>query len=109
MIYIEEGEKGQAIKSDADKLPMMLTMPAINEAVVRARVYGISKYGNKDNWKEVEKERWQNALVRHIMLYVKDPDGVDEESGLPHLVHVAFNTAAILEIEAEESQKKHVL
>ena len=109
MIYMKEGDKGQAVKSDADKLPMMLTMPAINEAVVRARVHGISKYGNKDNWKEVEKERWQNALIRHIMLYIEDPDGVDAESGLTHLTHVAFNVAAILEMEKEESQKKHGL
>ena len=33
------------------------------------------------------------------MLYLDDPDGLDDESGLPHLWHLACNVAFLCERE----------
>ena len=33
------------------------------------------------------------------MAYINDPHGLDEESGLPHLYHVACNIAFLCELE----------
>jgi hypothetical protein len=87
----------QEVKSDAGKLQMMLMLPAINQSVVRVREYGVKKYKDKDNWKKVEQSRWQNAMLRHLMEYIKDEDSKDEESGLRHIDHIACNLAYILE------------
>lgn len=90
-------KEGQEAKADAGKLQMMLMLPAINMAVVRVREYGILKYKDKDNWKKVNRSRWENALIRHLMEYIKDPYSKDEESGLRHIDHIACNLAYILE------------
>lgn len=61
---------------------------------------GKEKYPDPNNWKKVEgaKTRYQESLMRHL---IKHNMGIlrDEESGLPHLVHVAWNALAILELE----------
>jgi len=90
------------VKHDEGKLKMMLMLPAINEAVVRVREYGIEKYKDKDNWKQVDIERWQNAMMRHMMEYIKDNESKDAESGLRHIDHVACNLAYILENMKED-------
>ena len=52
-----------------------------------------------DNWKQVEKERYRDAMMRHMLKYLDDPDGVDEESGIKHLHHLACNVAFLCEME----------
>lgn len=94
---VEDNLKHQEVKADAGKLQMMLMLPAINRAVVRVREYGILKYKDKDNWKKINRSRWENALIRHLMEYIKDPYSKDEESGLRHIDHIACNLAYILE------------
>lgn len=89
----------QSIKADAGKLRLSLVPSEIIRAVARVREYGVNKYGEKESWREVEVERYRDALLRHILAYKDDPDGVDEESGLPHLEHVACNVAFLLEME----------
>jgi len=97
-----ENDSYYEAKADKGKLQMMLMLPAINEAVVKVREYGIEKYGDKDNWKKVELSRWQNAMMRHMMGYMADPDSRDEESGLLHIEHIACNLAYILENMRED-------
>ena len=62
-------------------------------------MYGNNKYGSPDNWKQVEKERYKDAAYRHFLAYLDNPNGVDEESGLPHLSHLACNIAFLCEME----------
>lgn len=77
------------------------------EAVGHVRTYGTSKdKGDPDNWRKVETERYLDALMRHICDWMRDPDGLDAESGLPHLEHVACNVAFLLEIERDSSNQK---
>lgn len=92
----------QTAKKDADKPRCGLVPPAIIEAIGRVRSFGVKKYADPDNWLRVEKERYVDALLRHICKYLRDPKGVDKESGLPHLEHAACNMAFILELDERQ-------
>ena len=77
----------------------------IIEAVMRVREYGTAKYKSPDNWKQVESQRYWDALLRHAMAAWDDWTSVDEESGLPHLWHICCN-AAFLCSRMEEKEVK---
>lgn len=103
---ISEGRKivlDQSVKADAGKPKLSLVPPQIIRDIAVIREYGNNKYpeGGKDNWKSVEPERYRDALFRHLLLYLEDPYGVDEESGLKHLAHVACNVAFLCELEKD--------
>lgn len=92
----------QNAKHDAGKPRLSLVSPYLIEAVGRVRTFGCEKYGDPENWKEVEPERYKDALIRHLCAYLKDPESVDEESGLNHLEHVACNVNFLLEMQQTE-------
>jgi hypothetical protein len=83
----------QEIKRDAGKIRPTLVPPELIEAVARVRQFGVEKYGDTDSWKQVEPERYRDAMYRHLLAYIADPASVDAESGLPHLWHLACNAA----------------
>lgn len=91
----------QNAKADAGKAQLTLVPRKIIYAIAKIREYGVNKYpdGGVDNWKQVEVERYRDAAFRHFMAYLDDPDGIDEESGLPHLWHLACNIAFLCELE----------
>lgn len=93
----------QTIKADAGKLPLTAVPRAIIRAIGEVRYYGMSKYpnGGIDNWKRVDPQRYRDAVFRHFLAYLDDPDGYDEESGLPHLWHLACNIAFLIELDKE--------
>ena len=84
-------------KDDFGKPRLSLVPPAIIEAVGRVRTFGVEKYRDPENWRNVSPERYVDALMRHLCAYLRDPDATDAESGLPHLEHVACNIAFLLE------------
>lgn len=86
-------------KADAGKPRLSLVPRKIIWAIAAIREYGNKKYGDPNNWKKVEPERYRDAAYRHFMRYLDDPTGVDEESGLPHLWHLACNIAFLCEME----------
>lgn len=98
----------QTIKADAGKPRLTLVPLEILTDVALVREYGNKKYpeGGPDNWKEVDPERYRDAAFRHLVAYVQDPYGVDEESGLPHLYHLATNIAFLCELEKENFNGK---
>lgn len=91
----------QKAKSDAGKPKLSLVPRQIIFDICRVREYGNAKYpeGGPDNWKQVDVQRYRDALYRHFMAYLDDPKGVDDESGLPHLWHMACNCAFLCELE----------
>jgi len=93
----------QTIKADAGKAKLSLVPPAIIYDIARVREYGNNKYpeGGPDNWKQVEPDRYKDALFRHLLAYLEDANGIDEESGIPHLWHLACNVAFLCELEKE--------
>lgn len=91
----------QSAKTDAGKIRPTLVPPALVEAVAAVREYGCSKYHAPDNWRRVEPQRYRDALYRHWLAYLKNPEACDPESGLPHLWHLACNAAFLIEMETE--------
>ena len=89
----------QTVKSDAGKLRLTLVPREIIRAIADIRAYGCEKYGDPENWRKVEPERYRDAAFRHWLAYLEDPQSVDEESGLPHLWHLACNIAFLCEME----------
>ena len=89
----------QELKRDAGKPQLTLVPTQIITDIARVREFGVAKYHKRDSWKDVEIQRYRDALFRHLLLYINDPKGVDEESGLPHLSHVACNVAFLCELE----------
>lgn len=89
----------QSAKADCGKPQLSLVPTKILEAIARVREYGNRKYKSKDNWKTVEIERYRDAAFRHWAQYIDDPQSRDEESGLPHLWHVACNISFLVSLE----------
>lgn len=92
----------QEIKKDLGKPKLHLVPTEIINCIARVREYGIKKYKDPDNWKKVEKERYIDAMFRHLIEYVKDNNSIDNESGLPHLWHLACNVSFLCEFEKKE-------
>jgi len=89
----------QEAKADSGKPRLTLVPRKIIWAIGKIREYGCSKYKDPENWKRVSAERYRDAAYRHFMKYLDDPYGKDEESGLPHLWHLACNIAFLIEME----------
>lgn len=93
----------QMAKKDGGKLQLTLVPMEMVEAAAVVRMYGNEKYpdGGADNWKQVDVERYRNALFRHLFQYLREPYGIDHESGLPHWYHAVCNVAFITELEMQ--------
>ena len=68
--------------------------------------FGAHKY-KKSNWKKVENgwDRYTNAMTRHQLL--EETEYYDDETGIPHAVHTAWNALArlfFLPVEIEEKE-----
>lgn len=105
---VDEGKKlpapkapDQTAKADAGKLRLSLVPGILIRACAVVRMYGCRKYpeGGPDNWKQVEIERFRDAMYRHWVAYIENPRSVDPESGLPHLYHCICNLAFLAEME----------
>lgn len=86
------------LKHDGGKPRLDLVPPEIIEAVGTVMTHGAEKYGEA-SYRKVEPKRYRAALMRHICKWLKDPHGKDEDSGLPHLWHIACNVAFLLELD----------
>lgn len=99
--YVKE-RSNQEAKADKGKLRLTLVPRQIIFDIAKIREYGNAKYGDPDNWRRVSIERYRDAAFRHFMAYLDDPYGVDEESGLPHLSHLACNIAFLCEMQKND-------
>lgn len=65
--------------------------------------FGTHKYPDPKNWQLVDNgiKRYRDAMIRHLLKYNAGIDK-DEETGLPHLAHMAWNALAILELYMQE-------
>ena len=93
-----EREMDQQPKADAGKPRPTLVPVTLIEAVTAIREYGCEKYHDPENWRKVEPERYRDALYRHWLAYLRG-EKCDQESGLPHLWHLACNIAFLIEME----------
>ena len=88
-------------KDDSGKMKLSLVPRKIIWDIAAIREYGNAKYGDPNNWRKVEPERYRDAAFRHFLKYLDDPDGIDDESGFPHLWHLACNIAFLCEMEGK--------
>ena len=91
----------QQAKADQGKPHPSWVPVALIEGVMAVREVGTKKYGDPDNWKQVEPSRYHQALLRHILMAWNDPYKRDPESGLLALEHAACNIAFLLEFYKE--------
>lgn len=68
--------------------------------VATVSTFGANKY-SPSGWKTVPdaRERYWDALHRHLL--AMSTTDKDEESGLDHLAHAAWNALAVLQIDLE--------
>lgn len=94
----------QEVKADKGKLRPTLVPVSIIRAIAAIREYGVRKYLDRDgkekieNWRDVEPQRYRDAAYRHWLAYLAG-EKEDQESGLPHLWHLACNIAFLIELE----------
>ena len=94
----------QEIKKDAGKPRLTLVPMQILFDIARVREFGVKKYGDKENWQAVEIERYRDSMLCHAIAYVQNPHRLDE-SGLPHLAHLACNVAFLCQLEKEKQDE----
>lgn len=88
-------------KADQGKPRPTLVPVSLIWAVMAIREFGTQKYKDPDNWRQVEPQRYKDALYRHWLAYVGGEER-DPESGYPHLWHCACNLAFLIEMEGEK-------
>jgi len=81
---LKANEKG-GIKDDAEKLLWSLLPFDALESTIKVLMHGAKKY-SPDNWRKVEKERYVDALLRHIIAFLNG-EAIDPDSGQSHLAH----------------------
>ena len=97
-------EKDRGMKYDGGKILAAIPVKDFNlaiKAVAEVGTFGANKY-KRSSWKTVPDAalRYEDALVRHQL--EKEEVDYDEESGLLHLAHMAWNALAILQLKLEE-------
>lgn len=85
-------------KSDYGKPRPTLVPVSLIKAVTDVREHGCKKYKDPENWKNVEPQRYKDALYRHWIAYLSGEEK-DKDSELPHLWHIACNVAFLIELE----------
>lgn len=94
-------------KYDEGKNRMGLVLQGFSDAlweVGRVGTFGANKY-SPNSWQNLTngKERYLDALCRHLFKHLQG-EKVDDESGLLHLSHLAWNALCLLEFELKESE-----
>ena len=100
-----ETEEEYTTKADNGKPRLDLVPTSLIWAVGKVMTYGITKY-YEESWRTVDPKRYKAALLRHLMLYLEEPESKDEESGLYHLSHIACNVAFLIELENIKESKE---
>ena len=96
-------------KYDNGKPKLSLIPQQILTDIARIREYGVAKYGDAENWRKVEPERYLDACLRHLSAMVTNGiSAIDSESGLPHYAHAACNLAFIAELLKEGNNESKV-
>ena len=97
----------EARKDDVkDNKPRWDLLPLdVIEKIVEVYHFGAQKYG-PNSWQNIEdgENRYRGALFRHMVAHGKGQLR-DEESGLLHAAHMAWNAIAILYFAIEKEKK----
>lgn len=99
--HLQAGKKHDQGK--AQPALVLHSMSRAVQAVVEVATFGAGKY-SPDNWLLVPDaiNRYSNAKQRHMLLGATESH--DEESGLLHAAHEAWNALAVLELMLRDAQ-----
>ena len=89
---------------DGKPRPSLVPVEAI-EAIMKVREFGKAKYADAEDWRKVPREKWLDALLRHVLHIWDNPLALDDESGLPALWHVITNAAFLCAAYKDELDK----
>lgn len=78
------------MKKPEGKYEPTLVYRSMVVALAHVRRYGIEKHGSSDDWRTTPAVAHYDAMLRHLLAVI-DGEEVDQESGLPHLWHLATN------------------
>ena len=86
-------------KDDTAKLRYDLIPPEPLREKARLFTFGAQKYGDW-NWRNgIAYSRLYAALMRHLQAFWSDREDYDKESGVHHLIAVAWNAEALYEMQ----------
>lgn len=89
-------------RKDVDgKLKLSRVPMQIVRDIAEVMEYGQQKYGDCQTWRNGEAQTYVDAMLRHALLFGENPNGVDEESGMLHLHHLAWNVAVLCHLMRE--------
>lgn len=91
-------------KYDDGKIKPSLVPTQIIKDIAEVRGYGVEKYGDAENWRTVEMQRYIDAFYRHWLAFIDEPYSLDEESGIAHYKHCACNMAFICAMMVEKEE-----
>jgi hypothetical protein len=94
-------------KNDEGKImaSLILGFPRALWAIGAVATYGARKY-TRDGWSHVPEAeaRYEDAEIRHLLMGAMEEN--DQESGLPHAWHHAWNVLATLELQLRKQEEK---
>lgn len=93
------------VKADGGKVrPTLLlkSMPNAIKEILEVLEIGAKKY-SEDNWKKVEKSRYEDAVLRHLVLQYLAGEKLDNETKKHHLAHAACCILFMLELELTDN------
>lgn len=91
-------------KFDNGKLRFSLIPEGVEETLVKVLMEGAATYGD-NNWQLVEeaRERYYNALRRHLDAWFYKGQIIDPASGLHNMGHILANAAFLLWFDKNQS------
>lgn len=78
------------MKLDLTKPKLSLLYKAFVEQTALARMYGLTKYPDAENWRTTDPSDHFSAALRHIFAHLAGEEN-DPESGVSHLGHACAN------------------
>lgn len=104
VLYEDSIKPTAGIKFDDSKLDWTYVMSSdfnpLMAQVVRVMELGAKKY-SRDNWKHLDPERIEKAMLRHVIAHTAD-EYTDKESGQSHLAHIITNCLFLMWHESKE-------
>lgn len=93
------------IKFDKEKLLYHLIPAECLEQLCKVYTFGARKYG-ENNWIKLDNPiiRFSDALERHFIEFKKG-NQLDNETGINHLAHVAWNAFSLLWFELKNNKE----
>lgn len=103
-IVIKEEQKNTGVKNDKGKpryADFLEDFKEVFEELIKVYEFGTNTYG-RENWKALEngEERFSNAMIRHLL-----KKGINDETGINHQTHTAYNALLRLWYIIQEEKK----